>query len=280
MSTASSSRRTLALPLIAGLALLGLGGCSPASVDAGQVGIKTQWGAVQPDVYPEGLYVTWVGQHIVPIDARVQKKEVSASASSKDLQVVSAVIALNYRIDPANASKLYQSVGDLTQVEANIIDPVLMEAVKTATAQYNAEELITERRQVKDAITAYVKERLEQSYLLVTDLSIVNFTFDAKYQDAIEAKQVAEQQALAAGNDLKRIEVEAKQAEASAQGRANAMLIEARAEAERQALLRATITPELVEWEAIHKWDGSMPVVLGQGGAFVDVAAIANAKKK
>lgn len=280
MTTQSPLRSSRALPLLAGLALLGLGGCSPASVDAGQVGIKTQWGAVQPDVYQEGLYLTWVGQNIVPLDARVQKKEVSASASSKDLQVVSAVIALNYRIDTANAPKLYQSVGDLAQVEANIIDPVLMEAVKTATAQYNAEELITERRQVKDAIATYVKERLEQSYLLVTDLSIVNFTFDSKYQDAIEAKQVAEQQALAAGNDLKRIEVEAKQAEASAQGRANAMLIEARAEAERQALLRATMTPELVEWEAIQKWDGSMPIVMGEGGSFVDVAAIANTRKK
>jgi prohibitin 2 len=280
MTAHSPIRPHRALPLLAALALLGLGGCSPASVDAGQVGIKTQWGAVQPDVYQEGLYLTWVGQNIVSIDARVQKKEVSASASSKDMQVVTAVIALNYRIDTANAPNLYQKVGDLAQVEANIIDPVLMEAVKTATAQYNAEELITERRQVKDAISTYVKERLEQSYLIVTDLSIVNFTFDSKYQDAIEAKQVAEQQVLAAGNDLKRIEVEAKQAEASALGRANAMLIEARAEAERQALLRATMTPELVEWEAIQKWDGSMPVVLGEGSAFVDVASIANAQKK
>jgi regulator of protease activity HflC (stomatin/prohibitin superfamily) len=266
--------------ILAVIAAIGATACSPASVDAGQVGVKTQWGAVQPDVYQEGLYITWVGQDIVSLDARVQKKEVSASASSKDLQVVSTAIALNYRIDTANAPKLYQSVGDLAQVEANIIDPVLMEAVKTATAQYNAEELITERRQVKDAITNYVKERLEQSYLVVTDLSIVNFTFDAKYQDAIEAKQVAEQQALAAGNDLKRIEVEAKQAEASAQGRANAMLIEARSEAERQELLRSTMTPELVQWEAIQKWNGAMPTVMGEGAnAIIDFRAITGAAK-
>lgn len=267
------------------LALIGLGalasGCSPASVDAGQVGVKTVWGAVQPDVYQEGIYLTWVGQDIISMDARMQKKEVSATASSKDLQVVSAVIALNYRIDTEKAPNLYQGIGNLEQVESNIIDPVLQEAVKTATAQYNAEELITERRQVKEAISTYVKQRLEQSFLIVTDLSIVNFSFDAKYQEAIEAKQVAEQSALTASNDLKRIEVEAKQAEAQALGRANAMLVEARSEAERQELLRRTMTPELVQWQAIQKWDGTMPLVLGDGSsAFVDVGAVMKGAKK
>lgn len=267
------------------LALIGLGalasGCSPASVDAGQVGVKTVWGAVQPDVYQEGIYLTWVGQDIISMDARMQKKEVSATASSKDLQVVSAVIALNYRIDTEKAPNLYQGIGNLEQVESNIIDPVLQEAVKTATAQYNAEELITERRQVKEAISTYVKQRLEQSFLIVTDLSIVNFSFDSKYQEAIEAKQVAEQSALTASNDLKRIEVEAKQAEAQALGRANAMLVEARSEAERQELLRRTMTPELVQWQAIQKWDGTMPLVLGDGSsAFVDVGAVMKGAKK
>ncbi len=266
--------------VLAALAL-SVGGCSPASVDAGQVGVKTVWGAVQPDVYQEGIYLTWVGQDIISMDARMQKKEASATASSKDLQVVSAVIALNYRIDTAKAPNIYQGIGNLAQVESNIVDPVLQEAVKTATAQYNAEELITQRREVKEAISTYVKQRLEQSFLIVTDLSIVNFSFDSKYQDAIEAKQVAEQSALTATNDLRRIEVEAKQAEAQALGRANAMLVEARAEAERQALLRATMTPELVQWQAIQKWDGSMPLVLGDGSsAFVDVGAVMKGAKK
>ena len=103
----------------------------------------------------------------------------------------------------------------------------------------------------------------------------MNFTFDDKYQDAIEAKQVAEQKALAATNDLRRIEVEAKQEEARAQGQANSMLIQAKAEAERQELLRRTMTPELVQWQAIQKWDGRMPVVSGSaGGTIIDVGSI------
>jgi len=239
-------------------------GCAPHTVEAGTIGVKIEWGAVQPDPMPEGFHwVSLVGEDIVNINARVLKMEVDSSASSKDLQVVTTKIALNFRVDPAHVVDIYQDIGAISDVERNIIDPVLQEAVKTATARYNAEELITKRPQVKNDITEYVTQRLSSSNLLVTDLSIVNFQFDDKYQDAIEAKQVAEQQALAAQNDLRRIEVEAKQAAARAQGEANAVLISAKSEAERQELLRRTLTPELVQWEALQRWNGVLPTVTG-----------------
>jgi len=255
-------------------------GCSPHVVEAGTVGVRVDWGAVNGGAMPEGLYWRpWLKTNIINLDARVQKKETRATASSRDLQVVTTIIALNYRLDPSEAPTIYQSIGDLPSVDRNIIDPVMQEAVKTATARYNAEELITKRPEVKQAITDYVTKVLESSHVQVIDLNIVNFEFDKQYQQAIEAKQVAEQKALAASNDLRRIEVEAKQQEAIAQGKANAALIEARAEAERQELLRKTITPELVQWQAIQRWDGRMPLVQGEGSAaFIDVAALAGKK--
>ena len=262
--------RLAALSLLSALGI----GCTPHTVPAGHVGVQTDWGAVQTEVFQEGLYWQTPGKSYIDMDARVQKKSAKATASSKDLQVVTVIIALNYRLNAEKAVEVYQNIGTLEQVENTIIDPVLQEAVKTATARYNAEELITKRRDVKNAITEYVRERLAASHLAVTDLSIVNFQFDQKYQDAIEAKQVAEQKALTATNDLRRIEVEAKQREARAQGEASAMLIEARAEAERQELLRRTMTPELVQWQAIQKWDGRMPVVSGGAGTLIDVGAI------
>ena len=253
-------RRRFVFSLLASL----LAACTPHTVDAGTIGVKTKWGAVQAEPLQEGLYwVNFFGEDIVNVNARVLKMEADASASSKDLQVVTTKIALNYRIDPTHVVEIYQNIGDIRIVQQTIIDPVLQEAVKTATARYNAEELITKRPQVKADITEYVTERLQNSNLSVTDLSIVNFQFDDKYQDAIEAKQVAEQKALAAQNDLRRIEVEAKQAEARAQGEANAALIAARAEAERQELLRKTITPELVQWETVQRWNGVLPTVTG-----------------
>ncbi len=272
-------RKSLRLATVAAIAVVA-SACKPHTVPSGSVGVQALWGAVQPDVLPEGLYWVYVGKSIIDMDARVQKKEVNSTASSKDLQVVTAVIALNYRIVSEKAPDLYQDIGVLQNVEKNIIAPVLQEAVKTATARYNAEELITKRSEVKESITNYVKQRLEQSNLYVTDLSIVDFQFAQQYQEAIERKQVAEQQALTAGNDLKRIEVEAKQQEARSLGKANALLIEAKAEAERQELLRKTITPDLVSWEAIQKWNGQLPVVQGNGaGAIIDIAAISAARK-
>jgi regulator of protease activity HflC (stomatin/prohibitin superfamily) len=266
--------RIFALSVIAGLGI----GCTPHTVPAGHVGVQTYWGAVQEQVFSEGLYWQSPGTGYVDMDARVQKKTANSTASSKDLQVVTVNIALNFRLDAEQATEIYQNIGTLKQVESTIIDPVLQEAVKTATARYNAEELITKRRDVKEAITAYVRERLSASNLTVTDLSIVNFQFDQKYQDAIEAKQVAEQKALTATNDLRRIEVEAKQREARAEGEANAMLIQARAEGERQERLRRTMTPELVQWQAIQKWDGRMPMVSGGGNTLIDMGSLVGGK--
>ncbi|HHO51427.1 MAG TPA: prohibitin family protein [Deltaproteobacteria bacterium] len=252
-----------------------LGGCVPAVVDSGYMGVRTKWGSVDDTPVEAGLYWNMpFRDQIVPMDARVLKKESSATASSRDLQVVTTIIALNYRIERDKAAVVYSEIGRLADVDSRIIDPVLQEAVKTATARYNAEELITKRPEVKAAIVEYVTEVLARSNLIVVDLNIVNFEFDAQYQQAVEAKQVAEQQAQAATNDLRRIEVEAKQAEASARGRANAMLVEAKAEAERQELLKGTVSDQLVELEAVRRWNGVLPQVTSGGGTLVELAGL------
>ena len=249
-----------------------LAACSPVVVEAGTVGVRTRWGKAQEAPLSEGLYWrTWFAEAIIPMDMRVQKLEAAATASSSDLQVVTARIALNWTVDPKNAPTIYSQIGPVDMVQTNVVEPVLQEAVKTATAKFTAEELITKRPEVKKGINDYVSSALAKSNVLVTDLNIVNFEFAAQYQQAIEAKQVAEQLALTASNDLRRIEIEAKQAEAQAQGRANSALIEARAEAERQTLLRQTLSPELVRLEAIRKWDGHLPTVAGESGMLIDL---------
>ena len=246
--------------------------CSPVVVESGTVGVRTKWGAAEEKSLGQGLYWrTWFAEAIVPMDARVQKLQSASSASSKDLQVVTTTIALNWQIDPTKAPQIYEQIGSVEMVQSNVVEPVLQEAVKTATARFTAEELITKRPEVKHGINEYVSAAVARSHIVVTDLNIVNFEFAPQYQQAIEAKQVAEQHALTAENDLRRIEVEAKQAEAQAQGRANAALIEAKAESERQALLRASMTKELVQWEAIRKWDGRLPQVASDGSTLIDL---------
>ncbi|MBW1833012.1 MAG: prohibitin family protein [Deltaproteobacteria bacterium] len=203
--------------------------------------------------------------------------EASATASSKDLQVVSTRIVLNYRLDPAQLVEVFRDIGTRLAVEHTIIDPALQESLKQATAQYTAEELITKREQVKGTLTDSIRVTLAKSNVLVTELSITDFQFDAQYQQAVESKQVAEQRALTARNDLARIKVEAEQAEAKALGEAKAMLARAEAEAKAQELLRKTISAEIVYLRAVEKWDGKQPTIVGEGGAILDLGAIKKA---
>jgi len=261
--------------IFAGL-LFGLTGCT--QVDAGNLGVVMKWGEIQDVALQEGIHFrTPVKTQIVNISTRVHKMEASATASSKDLQVVSTKIALNYRLDAARIVEVFRNVGTRIAVENTIVDPALQESLKKATAQYTAEELITKRQEVKETLAESIRQTLAKSDILVTELSITDFQFDPQYQQAVEAKQVAEQRALTARNDLARIKVEAEQAEAKARGTANAMLARAEAEAKAQELLRKTISPEIVYLRAVEKWDGRQPSVVGDGGAILDLGSIKKA---
>jgi regulator of protease activity HflC (stomatin/prohibitin superfamily) len=262
--------------LSAGFLMIGVTGCT--QVDAGNLGVVMKWGEIQDVALQEGIHFRMpVQTQIVNISTRVHKMEASATASSKDLQVVSTKIALNYRIDATRIVEVFRNVGTRLIVESTIIDPALQESLKQATAQYTAEELITKRQQVKETLGESIKITLAKNDILVTELSITDFQFDAQYQQAVESKQVAEQRALTATNDLARIKVEAEQAEAKARGTANAMLARAEAEAKAQELLRKTISPEIVYLRAVEKWDGKQPTIVGEGGAILDLGAIKKA---
>ncbi len=261
---------------LAALLVMSLSGCT--QVNAGNLGVITKWGEIQPEALPEGIYFrTPIKTQIINISARVHKILASSTASSKDLQVVSTQIALNYRLDAAQIVEIFRNIGTRVVVEGTIIDPALQESVKKATAQYTAEQLITKRQEVKEAIARNITATLEKSNIVVTELSITDFQFAPEYQAAVESKQVAEQRALTARNDLARIKVEAEQAEAKAEGEALTMLARAEAEAKAQELLKRTITPEIVYLRAVEKWDGTQPMIVGEGGAILDLGQIKKA---
>jgi regulator of protease activity HflC (stomatin/prohibitin superfamily) len=146
--------------------------------------------------------------------------------------------------------------------ENRVIQPYIQEAVKSTTANYNAEELITKRPAVKDALQDLMAERLAPLGIGVVQLSITDFQFSAAFQQAIEAKVTAVQQALEAENALRRVEFEAQQ-----------NVTRATAEAKGLELQKAQITPDLirlrqieVQGAAVEKWNGVMPNVVTSGG--------------
>lgn len=238
-------------------------------VQAGQRGIMIQFGAVKPVVYNEGLnFRLPFIQEIIPIDVRVQKAESEQTAASKDLQVITTTIAVNFRLNPEQVNNLYQDVG--LSYKERIVDPAVSEALKAATAQYTAEELISKRSEVSTKVKEVLASKLSTYFMQLDEINITEFKFSTEFNNAIEQKQIAEQQALKANLDLQRIEIEAKQ-----------KIEQAKAEAESLRLQKQEVTPELVELrkieaqlEAIKKWDGKMPNVTGGAIPFLDVNTV------
>jgi len=218
-------------------------------IGAGERGIVTKFGAVQDKVLSEGIHFrTPIMEKVVKIDVKTQKTEVDAPSFSKDIQNVNTTIALNFHLDPKQVHRLWQEIG--SDYEYRIIAPAIQESVKAATAKFTAADLVSERPRVKEEITQALIARLSPRYIVVDDFSIVNFDFADSYEHAVEEKQVAQQNALKAENDLKRISIEAEQRIAQAKGEAEAIRIQSEALKENKAL---------IELEAVKKWDGQLP---------------------
>ena len=179
-------------------------------IQPGTVGVITHFGAVQDEILPEGLhFITPVKTKVIPIDVRIQLVEDQASASSKDLQIVTSRVALNFYLSKTKANIIFQELG--LKYEKTIIAPTIQESVKSTIAKFDAEEVITLRPKVKQMIFEDIKTRLEKNNIIVTEFSIVDFSFSSEFNKAIEEKQIAEQSALRAKNDLERIKTEAEQ---------------------------------------------------------------------
>ena len=238
-------------------------------VDAGHRGVLLHWNAVDLTVQPlsEGLhFVMPFADSVVQMEIRTLKFVKATSAASKDLQTVSTEITVNYHPAPNSVNTLYQGVG--LDYENRIITPTVEEVVKQVTANYNAEELITKRPQVKSDIEADISSRLNEFDVVTEIVSITDFQFSALFAQAIESKVEAEQKAFKAENDLKRIEVEARQHAAQAEGIAAANIAQANGEAQAIQIINQALAnnPQYLEWLKTQQWDGKLPLVVGEGG--------------
>jgi len=229
-------------------------------VGAGERGVVLNFGAVQENVLGEGLHFRIpIMQQVVLMDVKVQKAVTDAASASSDLQDVTSSVALNYHLVPDKANVVYQTLG--VDFKNRIIDPAIQEVMKAVSARYTAEELITKRAAVSEAMRENLAERLREYNIAVDAFSIVSFSFSKVFTEAIEAKQTAEQLALKSKRDLERIKIEAEQ-----------KVTAAKAEAESLRLQRANISLDLIELrkveanlKAIEKWNGILPQVTGGG---------------
>jgi regulator of protease activity HflC (stomatin/prohibitin superfamily) len=235
------------------------------SVGAGERGIVLNWGAVAGKVQQPGLNFRMpIMQDVVKMNVQIQKEQVKAEAASHDLQTVSADVALNYHLDANKIADIYRNVGE--DYKTKLIDPALQEAVKSVTANYTAEELITKREQVRSDIKDALSTKLSPSGLNVDEFNVINFDFSAQFNQAIESKVTAEQNALAAKNKLDQVKYEAQQRIEQANGEAQAIKIQASA-------IQSQGGADYVKLQAIAKWDGKLPQYQLSGATpFIDVS--------
>ncbi|MBQ4037290.1 MAG: prohibitin family protein [Clostridia bacterium] len=245
------------------IALIVVGVSSVAVVSAGHTGVVVTLGKVNDGVLPEGLHfkIPFV-QQVVQINNRVQKLEVITEAFSKDLQTVSTTLAINYRVDGAKSDAIYKNIG--TTYESVLMVPAVNEVLKAITAQYTAEESVTNRAIISDGLIAGLNEKLNGDGLYVTDVNILNFDFSEAFITAIEEKQVAQQQLLKA-------ETEKQTAITNAQAEAESIRIRAQAEAEANKTLSESLTKEVIENKKIEKWNGQLPQVQGEADPLISI---------
>jgi prohibitin 2 len=176
---------------------------------------------------------------------------VDAAAASRDLQVVTSVIAVNYHLDGQHATDVYQQVG--MKYDEIVVDPAVQNTFKSVTARFTAEELITKRQEVSATAEKELAEQMLNYHVIIENFNIVNFDFSPEYNAAIEAKQVAQQQVETAKQLLAKTQIEAQTAVAKAKGEADA-----------QAALRdaGALTPEYLQYLFLQQWNGILPQVV------------------
>lgn len=239
------------------------------TISAGQRGIVLTWNNPADNPVTEGLHFKIpIAQSIVVLDIKTQKYEADASAASKDLQTVTSHVVTNYHLQSDSVSRLYKEIG--VDYQARVISPLEQEAVKSTTAKFNAEELITKREEVRLQIKQVLYERLLPRGIIVDEVSITNFDFSPQFNQAIESKVTNEQNALAAKNKLAQVEYEKQQRIAQAEGEAEAIKIQA-------ASINSQGGKDYVQLQAIAKWNGALPsTMIGGSGAtpFIDITGL------
>ena len=284
-------RRLAALAIAVFLALIVLPNCF-ATVPVGSTGIMLTMGKVEDTALPEGMHfkIPFV-QRIVSMDNRVKKLELSTEAFSKDIQTVSATLAVNYRLQTEKTFAIYKSTG--TAYEDNLIVPATHEVLKSVCAQYTAEELISKRAESSDKMRDELDAKLSQIGISITDFNIIDFDFSDEFISAVESKQVAEQlkkkaateneTAIAQAEREKQVSIKQSEAEAervriaaeaqaqstliAAQAEADAVKLAADAEAYRLEQIGKQLTDKTILNTLADNWNGELPGVIGAGAA-------------
>jgi regulator of protease activity HflC (stomatin/prohibitin superfamily) len=241
-------------------------------VPAGHRGVALWWGSVEKRIMGEGLnFKVPIAENVIKVDVKVQPhpfKEIDAS--SKEYQMVKMTGMMNFHIDPAFVNDLYQKVG--LDFAEKVIDPVFNDFVKEVVPTYPIWEILPKREEIRKQAMTKLGINLSRYHIIVDDIYFASIRFAPGYEGAIEAKQVAQQQVETQKQVLAQREIEAQQKVATAKGEAESILVVAQGQAKANEVLARSISPILVQYKGIEKWNGILPQVSGGAVPFIDVS--------
>ena len=250
-------------------------GSSFVVIPAGHTGVALTFGKVEDVVLQEGLHfkVPFV-QKIVVVDNRIVKLDVNTEAFSKDLQTITTVVAVNYHVGKENSQTLYKNVG--MGFEEVLITPAVNEVLKAVTAKYTAVELVSSRAEVSMLLDEGLNEKMNAYGIFINELNIINWDFSEEYINAVEAKQVAEQNLIKTRTEQEQALViantEAQKRVIAAEAEANEIKVLAQANAESNRIITESISELLIKYQTVSKWDGKLPTVMsGSDNMLIDI---------
>lgn len=273
--------------------LLCLIGCIK-TVPTGSTGIVTTFGKIEDITLDAGIHFMSPWKKVINMDNRTQKQSIEMQCFSSDIQEVNVIYTVNYQINKSNAQEIYRTIG--TEYFDKIVMPKTLESVKSVFAKYTAENLIASRASLSKEIETILMPDLANQNIQITSTSIENIDFTDAFTNAVEAKQVAEQNKLKAQTEQAQATLEAEAAAErqviKAQADADAAIVAAKADAEvaqisadsslYQGEKEATILqrvgeqleryPNLTKYKYYEKWDGKLPeTMLGDSDVILDL---------
>lgn len=260
--------------------IIGLGLAMIQFVPTGYTGILTTFGRVEDKTMTAGAHVVAPWQKVVKLDTRTQKVSIETVAFSSDIQQVDIQITVNYSVDQQTARNLYKTVGQ--DYFSKVVYPRILENTKATFSSYTAESLVAQRSALSNVIEQTLSEDMREHGVTIISVSIEDIDFSDAFTDAVEAKQVAEQNKLRAQTEQSQMTMEAQQAAereiiaATAEAEVNriqadAALYAKQKEAAANTELAASLSEYLIQYIQALNWNGELPLYIGGDGTTVPI---------